>query len=387
VADQEPKYRIGFDITAAMSQGAGIGRYTRELIRSLVKHDSRYEYRLITARTAAKISNDDPILGAENATLRTLWLNDRWLYRLWHRFHVPLRAEWLTGKIDLYHSPDYVLPPLSNALPAVLTVHDLSFIHYPEAFTQSLLRFLNNAVPRSISRATHVLADSASTKEDLQRVWNIPEAKISVVYSGVSPHFHPVTGKNILRDTLQKYNLGEKPYVLSVGTLQPRKNYEMLIRAFRLVSEKVSHNLVIVGGKGWMYEQIQDEIKQQNLSNRVRLLGYADDSDLPALYSGAALFVFPSLYEGFGLPLLEAMACGVPVISSDASSLPEVTGKASIMLSPDDQAGWSGEMIDILEDPDRRTKMVAAGFLQARHFSWKESARTVTEIYHKLLSS
>ena len=369
-----------------MSQGAGIGRYTRELVRSLIEHDSNYEYRLISARTTTNISDDDPIRGAENATLRTLWLNDRWLYRLWHRFHVPLRAEWLTGKIDLYHSPDYVLPPLNSSLPAVLTVHDLSFVHHPEAFEQPLLRFLNNAVPRSIKRATHVLADSAASKEDLQKVWNIPEAKISVVYSGVSPHFHPVIGKKALQDTLQKYNLVDKPYVLSVGTLQPRKNYEMLVRAFRPVSEETPHTLVIVGGKGWMYDQIQVEVNRLGLSNRVQLLGFANDADLPALYSGAALFVFPSLYEGFGLPLLEAMACGVPVISSDASSLPEVTGEASIMLSPDDQEGWSREIIDLLEDPDRRTEMVAAGFLQARRFSWQESAENVIKIYRKLLA-
>jgi glycosyltransferase involved in cell wall biosynthesis len=136
-----------------------------------------------------------------------------------------------------------------------------------------------------------------------------------------------------------------------------------------------------------MYQQIQVEIKRLGLANRVQLLGFTDDADLPALYSGAALFVFPSLYEGFGLPLLEAMACGVPVISSDASSLPEVTGEASIMLSPDDQEGWSREMIDLLKDPDRRTEMVASGFLQARRFSWQESARNVTKIYRNLLSS
>lgn len=383
--NRERSYRIGFDITAAVCQGAGIGRYSRELVYALLKHESQFHYRLISARPTIDLHPSDPILSAENASYRSLRLSDRWLYRIWHRLRLPLRADWLTGQIDLFHSPDFVLPPLGWRMPAVLTVHDLSFLHYPETFTPSLLKFLNQAVPRSIKRATHILADSEATRADLIDAWPVVAEKVSVIYSGVSPLFKPVADSSLIQLTREKFRLGKEPYILSVGTLQPRKNYEMLFRAFHDVAKNLSIKLIIVGGLGWMYDHIQAEIEALGLSGKVLLLGYVADSELPALYSGARLFVFPSLYEGFGLPVVEAMACGVPVLSSNASSLPEVAGTAALMLSPDDQEGWAREMIKILEDPEKRTKMIAAGFLQARNFRWKKSAQAVVEIYMRLV--
>ena len=183
-----------------------------------------------------------------------------------------------------------------------------------------------------------------------------------------------------------KYRLGTQPYIFAVGTVQPRKNYQMLIRAFQPVAAQWPHNLVIAGGKGWLMDEMMDEIARQGLEDRVRFVGFADDDDLPALYSGAALFVFPSLYEGFGLPLLEAMQCGVPIISSDASCLPEVAGQATVLLSPYDEAGWTAAMLNLLGDGQRRTKLVGAGFRQARHFRWEQSARQLMGIYEGLLA-
>jgi glycosyltransferase involved in cell wall biosynthesis len=189
--------------------------------------------------------------------------------------------------------------------------------------------------------------------------------------------------------------LGDTPYVLAVGTVQPRKNYEMLVRAFRPVADRHSHLLVIAGGKGWMDEGLLAEIERQRLGGRVRLTGFVDDADLPGLYSAADLFVFPSLYEGFGLPLLEAMACGVPVITSNASSLPEVVQDQSdvagspasaVLLSPTDEAAWSEVMLHLLADGGARRRLIEAGFARSARFSWRATARQLARLYRALLN-
>jgi glycosyltransferase involved in cell wall biosynthesis len=160
----------------------------------------------------------------------------------------------------------------------------------------------------------------------------------------------------------------------------------MLIRAFKNVATKVPHNLVIAGGKGWLFERVMEEISQQGLNDRVLLVGFADDEDLPALYSGASLFAYPSLYEGFGLPLLEAMACGVPVLNSKTSSLPEVAGTATRQLPPNDELAWTEAMTSLLADHSESSHMVGAGFRQARKFTWAHAARALNDLYHRLLS-
>jgi glycosyltransferase involved in cell wall biosynthesis len=175
--------------------------------------------------------------------------------------------------------------------------------------------------------------------------------------------------------------------VLAVGTVQPRKNYELLVRAFCPVAERHPHSLVIVGGKGWLDEGLPIEIERQGLSARVKMAGFVDDADLPAIYSAADLLAFPSLYEGFGLPLLEAMACGTPVISSDSSSLPEVAqGGSAIMLSPHDQEAWSAAMLDLLAVDETRQRLIAAGHERISHFSWRAAARQLAALYRELLS-
>jgi glycosyltransferase involved in cell wall biosynthesis len=206
-----------------------------------------------------------------------------------------------------------------------------------------------------------------------------------VLYSGVSQAFRPVTNKERIKNVRKKYGLGDWPFVISVGTLQPRKNYGMLIQAFKPVAEKSALRLLIAGGKGWLFEQMLAEVEAQGLENRVIFLGFVDDSDLPTLYSEANLFLFASLYEGFGLPLLEAMACGVPVITSNASSLPEVAGEAAVQLPPDSPSLWASTMLELLEDASRRTELVAAGFRQARRFAWSKSARQLLAIIDRML--
>jgi glycosyltransferase involved in cell wall biosynthesis len=377
--------RIGIDVTSAVTQGGGIGRYTRELVNALVRASDDYGYHLFSARAPRELPVSQPLPSGKHIAHHRAPVGERWLYRLWYRLRVPLPIQWFTGQLELFHSPDFVLPPVRGNIPTLLTVHDLSFVHYPDTFTPALVGYLNKTVPASVRRATHILADSEATKDDLVSIWNTPADKVTVLYSGVNRKFRPESDAHKATMIRQKYGLDAEPYLLSVSTLQPRKNYQMLIRAFRRVAAEYPHNLVIAGSRGWLYEQIVAEARAQDLTGRVKFIGFVDDNDLPALYSEAALFVFPSLYEGFGLPLLEAMACGVPVLSSDSSCLPEVAGEAAILISPDNQEDWTRVMLETLADPSRRMKMVAAGFLQAREFTWPEAARQLLSIYQNLL--
>ena len=295
------------------------------------------------------------------------------------------RFSLFTGQLDLFHSPDFVLPPVAGGIPTLLTVHDLSFLHYPDTFPESLVTYLNRVVPWSVARADHVLADSESTKQDLINFWSVPAQKISVLYSGVSSAYSPHSDQAALAEVKSRYGLGQAPYLLSVGTVQPRKNYQMLIRAFAPVARRHPHTLAIAGGKGWLEEEMMAEAARQGIGDRVRFLGFVDDDLLPALYSGASLFAFPSLYEGFGLPVLEAMACGVPAIISSSSSLPEVGGDAALQLPADSVDAWSSGMSAVLGDQARAAAMISAGIIQARRFSWQKAARQLLGIYTALL--
>ncbi len=379
--------RIGIDVTSALTQGGGIGRYTRELVRALAKSDYDNVYILFSAKQPARLPVPDPLPVGPNVEHRMAPLSEQWLYRLWYRLHAPVPVQWFTGQIDLFHSPDFVLPSVQGNIPTLLTVHDLSFVHFPETFPEALVKYLNQVVPRSVRKATQVLADSQATRDDLVQIWNVPFEKISVLYSGVSRKFQPINDKKRLRGVRTKYRLEDRPYILSVGTVQPRKNLEMLLDAFKPVADSSPHNLVIAGAKGWFHDRIVEKVSSLELNQRIRFLGFVDDDDLPALYSEATLFVFPSIYEGFGLPLLEAMACGVPVITSNASSLPEVVGDAAIQLPPLEPILWTKAMLDLLTNGTKRAQYVAAGFLQSRQYSWDRAAGQLSSIYKALLSS
>jgi glycosyltransferase involved in cell wall biosynthesis len=383
--------RIGIDVTAALAQGGGIGRYTRELIRAVVATESPFHFRLFSARPPAQLPVPDPLPQAAHVVYRAAPLPERWLYRLWYRLRLPLPVQLITGRLDLFHSPDFVLPPVAGRIPTVLTVHDLSFIHYPHTFPDVLVNYLNRVVPWSVGRATHILADSEATRQDLLDLWRVPAEKVTVLYSGVNPLFRPAD-EEMVTAVRRRYRLDDVPYLLSVGTVQPRKNYQMLIQAFAAVAANWPHTLAIAGGKGWLYDDMLAEIERQNLTGRVRFIGFVDDADLPALYTGADLFLFPSLYEGFGLPLLEAMACGLPVITSDASCLPEVVVdrkrgvETAVLLSPHSPQPWSQAIHQLLDNAPERERLSRLGRRQAAQFTWQRAAQQLIGLYRQLLS-
>jgi len=374
--------RIGIDYTAAARQRAGIGRYTRELVTALLTLESLHQYIVFAATGGLETESwkleTGRLRASSRVRFRTLPLSDDWLARLWHRLRLPIPVETITGSLDVFYSPDFVLPPTRRATRTLLTVHDLSFLHCPGAFVPALLRYLERVVPRSISRADLVLADSARTRSDIVSLLGVPPGKVQVLYSGVHPRFQPEPESGEGERLRTRYGIGDRPYVLSVGTLQPRKNYVRLIQTFAQLAnlqtcDLADLQLVIAGGRGWLYQEIFTEAEKHG--DCVHILGFVDEADLPALYRNAALFAFPSLYEGFGLPVLEAMACGVPVVCSDASSLPEVAGDAALLVDPLDTDGLADAMARALEDADLRREMIVRGLAQASRFTWEQAAR------------
>lgn len=382
------KKRVGIDVTSALTQGGGIGRYTRELIDALsqTRFDSTFDVTFFSAKSPLVTPVPNPLPQHQSIQYKPAPINEKWLYRIWYRLRLPLSVQTFTGRLNLFHSPDFVLPPLAGRIPTLLTVHDLSFLHYPHTFTPALVNYLNSVVPWSVGRATHILADSEATKQDLVELWQTPAEKITVLYSGVHARFSPVDDAAKLKAVRNKYKLGTTPYILSVGTVQPRKNYQMLIQAFAQIADRFEHNLVITGGKGWLFDDILAEVEAQNLTGRVIFTGFVDDADLSTIYSAADLLAFPSLYEGFGLPILEAMACGTPVINSDASCLPEVAGAATVQLPPQDLGGWATQLGRVLADGALQNQLKMAGFEQAKRFTWNKSAEQLLSIYSTLLT-
>lgn len=378
--------RIGIDYTAAARQRAGIGRYTRELVNALLRLESPYSYVIFAAagglEQARRRAWAMPL--RDRAEIRSLPLSDDWIARLWHRLRLPIPVEMVTGPLALFYSPDFVLPPTKNTTRTLLTVHDLSFLRYPEAFVPALCRYLERVVPRSVARADLVLADSAHTRADLIALLGTPPEKVHVLYSGVDTRFCPQPEEGELQRLRARYGIGEQPYILSVGTVQPRKNYVRLIQAFAQLPDP-QLQLVIAGAPGWLYQEVMAEAEKHG--DRVRILGFVEERDLPALYRNAVLFAFPSLYEGFGLPVLEAMACGTPVVCSNASSLPEVAGEAALLVDPFDTDGLAQAMALVLTDADRRQEMTARGLAQAARFTWERAAVQLKEHFDLLLTS
>lgn len=370
---------IAIDYTPAYEQGGGIGRYVRELVAALSRLDTATPYRLFVS--GAKTL---PALPGANFRWTPTPLKPIWLARGWHRARIPVPVEVFTGKIDLFHATDFTLPPTRAR--SLLTVHDLSFVRVPEAASPNLKRYLDMVVPRSVGRADHVLADSQATKDDLIALYNTSADKITVLLSGVDARFHRVDDSAALDAVRVKYKIPPRPYILSVGTVQPRKNYVRLIEAVGVLrSRGYDIGLVIVGGRGWLQDPIYAAIEQHNLTECVHFTGFADDADLPALYSGAILTALPSLYEGFGIPVLESMACGTPVITSNVSSLPEVAGDAALMVTPTNVDELIESIARLLDDTDLRQTLIERGYAQARRFTWDASAEHLLTIYRRML--
>lgn len=368
--------QITIDYTPALRQTAGIGRYTRGLVAALAELDRENEYTLFCAGQAP-----EGIRWPDNFAVRASHVPARWLTAGWHRLGISLPAERLVGPCEIFHSPDFTLPPLRRAQ-GVVTVHDLSFLRLPEHAEPNLRNYLQRAVPLSVARAARVLADSESTKRDLINLLQVPPEKISVVPPGVEPRFRPVRDTVKLTAVRNHYDLPQW-FILSVGTIEPRKNLTRLISAYAQLRRHTGlpHALVMAGKEGWLYQEIYEQVAKEGLTEHVRFPGFIADDDLPALYTLADLLAFPSLYEGFGLPPLEAMACGTPVVTSNNSSLPETVGAAALLVDAENVDGITDAMARVLGNANLRVRLADLGRAQAARFTWADAARKLLDAY------
>lgn len=288
-------------------------------------------------------------------------------------------------KVDIYHEPNFL--PLEFNGPTAITVHDLSYIRHAEAHPAERIRVMNKLLPQAIEKSNCIIADSHFTKAEILREFKIDSNKVHVTHLGKSSDFHhrsQIDSQKILH----KYNLTYGNYILAVGTLEPRKNLTQVISAYRLLPSKIAKKfpLVLVGVRGWKEKGLLNELETLLKENKAYILGYVPANDLPFLYSGARAFVFPSLYEGFGLPPLEAMSCGTPVITSNTSSIPEVVGSAGLMVSIGDVDAMKSHIEAVCEDDNVHTKLSIAGLKQSENFSWAECANQTFDAYQYALN-
>ncbi len=354
---------------------------------------SRYLERLLLALPNAIESGDDLLVWAAHgvpplsSALASGWRQtrvpaDRPPLRIaWEQSLLPLHAR--RGRIDLLHGPVNVAPLLARC-PTVVTVHDLAFLRVPGGLTSHRRRYLTAATRASVRRARRVIAVSASTKRDVVELVGVPPERVVVIPLAADERFRPLPD-----DVLARFRAEQRltcPFILYVGTLEPRKNVPVLLRAFAAIAKAFPHELILVGAEGWLTSEIHTTLADLRLGDRVRLAGYGDPAALPGWYGAADLLVYPSRFEGFGLPPLEAMACGTPVIVSNATSLPEVGGDAVLTIDPDDIAGLAAAMRRVLTDPALAAGLRARGLARAATFSWERTARETVRVYREALA-
>jgi alpha-1,3-rhamnosyl/mannosyltransferase len=385
VAAQQPGTpRVAVNATSLLSPLTGIGQYTSNLMQAISRRghfDPHYFYGHGWGRSLREV----PVRGINRAKelVKRVVPNPHEVGRQIQVFQFRRGLRKLP--CDLYHDPNYL--PLEFPGPIVNTVHDLSFVRYPETHPAIRIRFLEKYLPDALERCNCVITDSAFVRDEVLSVFGVPRDKIYPIHLGVSPAYHP-RPREETRATLERFELSHGQYVLAVGTLEPRKNLIQGLRSFHRLPEKLREAMpfVIVGMKGWLTAGIEAEIDSLASRGQVRSLGYLPNEDLLQIYAGATMLIYPSVYEGFGLPALEAMASGIPVITSNRSSLPEVVGEVGIMVDPGDEHGFTEAMRRIAEDPIERAVRSAAGLERARHFTWAKCAEETERVYRIALA-
>jgi glycosyltransferase involved in cell wall biosynthesis len=303
------------------------------------------------------------------------------------RIPLTLSAELRRRPVDLLHV-QYTAPPLAPC-PVVATIHDLSFEHIPETFKLRSRVQLRLTVRATARRAAHVIAPSEYTRRDLIETYGLDPARVTAIPLAVAPHFRPVEVAGELARVRARYGIAGK-YVLAVGSTQPRKNLARLVRAYSALRRGRGRSnlpqLVLVGKQAWLYGDTLKAIEEEGLGQDVLLTGYVSEDDLPALYAGALLFAYPSYYEGFGLPPLEAMSCGAPVLTGDRTSLPEVVGDAGLTVDPFDTDAIASALARLIDDDALRAHLRERGLERARSFDWRDTARMTLQVYRRVMS-
>jgi glycosyltransferase involved in cell wall biosynthesis len=371
--------RIGIDATALPPQPVGAGNYIIQLIRALASLNVNDEFVIFAHQKGHALINLP-----EKDSFEWIILEDRnpGSRLIWEQTLFPQLVK--KSGVNLLHSLHYTRP-MKLPCASVVTFHDMTFFLYPELHTRAKRLFFPLAIRASARRADALIAVSESTRQDVIRVLGISPEKIITIQSGVDPAFRPINDTVAKGKIAEKYDLPER-FILYVGLIEPRKNLPMLISAFkRFIDSGKDYKLVLVGSYGWMYEKLLKQINNLDLEGMIYFTGYVSQEDLPLVYNLSSLFVYPTIYEGFGLPVLEAMACGVPVITTDVSSLPEIVGEAGMLVPVNDVEALYGAMIAVLGDEDVRRKMINKGMQRAAKFTWEQTAKLTFQVYQQVM--
>jgi glycosyltransferase involved in cell wall biosynthesis len=368
--------RIGIDVRIVHYARGGISNYVKHLLDALAALDADTEYYVLHSR-----KDDAPPLPGPNFHSVACWTPSHHRLERW-----VLSLEIARLGLDVLHSPDFI-PPAFGYRRSVITIHDLNFLYYPQFLTDESYRYYNDQIEWAVEQAHHILVDSYATKTDLVKLLQTPAEKVSVVHLAADSAFRPLPEEKS-RQVASRYDLNTD-FLLFLGTLEPRKNVPGLLRAYRMMlnnSGVTPPPLVLIGGKGWLYDDIFEYVETLSLGDHLRFLHQVPDEDLPGLYNAASVLTTPSFYEGFGLPALEAMACGTPVVVADRASLPEVVGEAGLLVNPDDPHDIAQALTRALTDESLRAEMRERGLSRARRFSWTRAAQKTLDVYQELTS-
>lgn len=374
---------IGIDARTMFRQRVGIGQYTYNLVKHLARSLDDTTFHLYTdtgTRETIDASNIEIIkLGFDLKGFKRL----RKIYSpLWMNMTLP---RYLHRQTDIFHSPNFILPSAISCK-CVVTVHDLIFLKHPETYDYFYPKYLRNFVLKSLKKADKIIVVSKTTKNDLLELMHIEEEKIQVIYNGVSNEFVHLEDKDRLEKKARELNI-PKNILLYVGTIETRKNLGVLLRAFRelKIKHRIPHKLLLVGKKGHGWKEIYDLVLKLNIADDVIFYGYAPQDALVYLYNLAEIFIYPSIYEGFGLPVFEAMACGTPVIASNTSSIKEVAEDSAILVNSDSPEEFAGGIESVLSNDDVRTALIKSGLNRVKNLNWDHASEMVVQLYRELL--
>lgn len=350
--------KIGIDIRSTLKKSTGIGQYTLNLIENLAKIDHTNKYFLYSRKKIIDRKRKLPKIPGKNFHHRVDY------------FHFG--PENLIKDVDVFHTSSYDLKKPKHAK-LVLTIHDVIHRAFPEAHTQETVNFIDRQLKEILQHVFMIMADSNTTKNDFLKWFVFDNNKIRVVYPGVSSWFRPSGEKR-------------EPYLLFVGTIEPRKNLKNLIRAFHILKKehRLSHKLIIIGMKGWMYEEVFKLVEDLKISMDVVFKDYVSDEELRSWYNKAEVFIYPSLYEGFGLPIVEAFACGIPVVTSNTSSCAEIAQGAALLVDPQDVDELCGTILRLTKNQDLKNDLISQGLERAKQFSWEKTASGVLSIFNEV---
>jgi glycosyltransferase involved in cell wall biosynthesis len=371
--------QVCLDIQAAIAQRAGVGRYTQMLIECLPEGAADTDHLRLFYFDFHKRGQPFPSSSPRVEFKGMEKVPGRLVQQLWKWVDWP-PFDLFSGPADLFHFPNFIIPPQPRGK-AVVTIHDMSFHRFPQFTETRNLSFLSHAIAHTARRADAIITDSHFSANEISACLGVEKSRVFPIHLGISPTLQAPPLETLV-DLRRRHKL-DKPYLLTVGTIEPRKNIPLLLDLFEHFRD-FDGDLVIAGMPGWKCAPIFERMKTSPVANRIRYLDYLPESDLPALYAGAAAFVFPSFYEGFGFPPLEAMACGTPVVASRGGSLPEVLGEAASFPLTWDVEEWRGAVRQILSDSTLRQTLVERGLRQVSRYRWSETARQTWQVYRQV---